>query len=388
MATDYYELLGVSRSATEDEIKKAYRGKARELHPDANPGDKAAEERFKEVTLAYETLRDPERRRRYDMFGPEGLRGTGAGGGPGAGGGDPFAGFGGSGGLGDIFEAFFGGAGASPFGGGGRTRGGPIRGADAEVRVVLDFEDAVFGAQREIDVRLPVHCPTCEGSGASPGTSPTTCSQCSGAGEVRRVRQSILGQMVTSSPCPRCSGLGEEIASPCPDCKGDGRVVDERALLVDVPNGVDDGATLRLTGRGAAGPRGGPPGDLYVHVAVRPHTRFLRQGYDLVHELHVPVTQAALGAHLPFETLDGTEDLVLPAGTQTGRVFRLRGRGVPHVDGRGRGDLLVQTVVDTPAGLSRSQEDLLRQLAGERGEEVAAPDQGLFSKIKSSFRTS
>jgi molecular chaperone DnaJ len=386
--SDYYDLLGVSRSATEDEIKRAYRRVARELHPDANPGDKAAEDRFKEVTLAYETLRDPERRRRYDMFGPEGVRGSGAAGGPSAGGagaGDPF-GFGGAGGINDIFEAFFGGG--SPFGagGGGRGRGGPIRGNDAELRVGLDFEEAVFGAHKEIEVRLPVTCATCAGSGARAGTAPTRCSQCDGAGEVRRVRQSILGQMVTSSPCPRCGGLGEEIASPCADCRGDGRVTEERTLLVDVPAGVDDGATLRLTGRGAAGPRGGPSGDLYVHVGVRPHARFTRQHYDLIHEMHVPVTQAALGAHLPFETLDGTEDLVIPAGTQSGRVFRLRGRGVPHVDGRGRGDLLVQVAVETPAGLSRAQEDLLRQLAADRGEEVAAPDQGLFSKIKSAFK--
>ena len=379
--TDYYELLGVQRSATEDEIKKAYRKLARELHPDANPDDKAAEEQFKEVTLAYETLRDPERRRRYDMFGPDMPRGAG-GGQPGQQPGqDPF-GFG-AGGFGDIFEAFFGGA----AGGGGRgARGGPIRGNDAEIRITLDFEQAVFGTQHEIEVRLPVHCSTCQGSGARPGTSPTTCSQCDGAGEVRRVRQSILGQMVTASPCPRCGGLGEEIASPCADCKGDGRQVEERSLLVDVPGGVDDGATLRLTGRGAAGPRQGPAGDLYVQVRVRPHPRFTRQGYDLVHELHIPMTQAALGVHLPFETLDGDEDLVIPAGTQTGRVFRLRGRGVPHVDGRGRGDLLVQAVVDTPANLSRQQEDLLRRLAAERNEDVAAEDHGLFSKIKSAFK--
>ena len=381
MPADFYELLGVGRSATEDEIKRAYRKLARELHPDANPGDATTEERFKEVTLAYETLRDPERRRRYDMFGPEGLRGTGAGGGAAAG--DPF-GFG-AGGFGDIFDAFFGGA--SPFGGGARgARGGPVRGGDAEVRIALEFEEAVFGAQKEIEIRLPVACATCSGSGARAGTTPTTCSQCNGSGEVRRVRQSILGQMVTASPCQRCGGMGEEIASPCPECRGDGRVVEERTLLVDVPAGVDHGATLRLSGRGAAGPRGGPAGDLYVHIVVRPHERFGRDGYDLVHELHVPVTQAALGAVFPFETLDGTEELSVPAGTQTGKVFKLRGRGVPHVDGRGRGDLLVQVVVDTPVGLSPAQEELLRSLAAERGESVAEPESGFFSKLRSAFK--
>jgi molecular chaperone DnaJ len=381
MATDYYQLLGLTPSATEDEIKKAYRKLARELHPDTNP-DPTAEDRFKEVTLAYETLRDPERRQRYDMFGPEGVRGSGGGGQ------DPFGA--GAGGLGDLFDAFFGGG--SPFGGnagGGRgrgARGGPPRGHDVEMRLQLSFEEAVFGAQRDITVMLPVACETCAGTGARPGTTPTSCSQCQGTGEVRRVRQSILGQMVTASPCPRCDGLGEEIASPCGDCRGEGRRHEERTLTVEVPAGVDDGSTLRLTGRGAAGPRGGSAGDLYVHLTVVASERFRRQGYDLVHELHVPMTQAALGAHLPFETLDGTEDLVLPAGTQTGRVFRLRGRGVPYVDGRGRGDLLVQVVVDTPAGLGKDEENLLRQLAALRGEDVAPVDTGLFSKIRSAFK--
>lgn len=379
MTTDFYELLGVSRHATEDEIKRAYRKLARELHPDSNPGDKGAEERFKQVSLAYETLRDPERRRRYDVLGPEGVRGTGARGG------DPFAGAGaGFGGLGDIFEAFFGGAG--PFGGAGAQRAGPLRGSDAEVRLTLEFEEAVFGVQKEVTVHTAVACETCSGTGASPGTTARTCSGCGGAGEVRSVRQSILGQMVTSRPCPRCGGLGQEIASPCATCRGEGRVLDDRTFLVDVPAGVDTGTTLRLAGRGAAGPRGGPSGDLYVHLEVRPHHRFQRRGTDLVHELHLPLTQAALGAHLRFETLEGTEDLVIPQGTQTGRVFRLRGRGVPDVGGRGRGDLLVHVVVDIPTGLSATQERLLRELAAERGEDVAPADTGLLSKIRSAFK--
>lgn len=380
---DFYELLGVPRRATEDEVKRAYRKLARELHPDANPGNAESEERFKLVTLAYETLRDPERRRRYDMFGPEGLRGTGAaGGGAGAGGFEDLFGAG----LGDLFNSFFGG-GATGFGAGrGRGQAGPPRGADMEVTVDIDFRSAVFGTSKEIRVRVPVACTTCGATGAKPGTSATTCSVCSGAGEIRQVRQSILGQMVTARPCPRCNGMGQEIQTPCPDCRGEGRRTEEKAYTVDIPAGVDDGNTLQLGGRGAAGPRGGRSGDLFVHLRVRADDRFLRQGNDLVHVLHIPMAQAALGAHLRYETLDGTEDLLIPKGTQPGKVFRLRGRGVPDVNGRGRGDLLVQVVVDTPTELTKEQEDLLRLFAGARGEDVAPAESGFFAKVRSAFK--
>jgi molecular chaperone DnaJ len=383
MATDFYALLGVPRSATEEEIKRAYRRLARELHPDANGGDPTAEERFKEVTLAYETLRDPERRRRYDLFGPEGVRGTGSGGAPGSG---PGSGdFFGAGGLGDLFDTFFG---AGPFGGTARRRGpaGPPPGADLEVTLELDFEEAVFGTQREVKVRGPVVCETCNGSGSRPGTTPIRCRECGGSGEVRHVRQSILGQIVTASPCVRCGGQGEEITSPCDTCRGEGRRFSERVQSVEVPAGVEHGTRLRMSGRGAAGARGGLSGDLYIHLRVRPHERFERQGDDLIEVLHLPVTQAALGSHLSYETLDGVEDLVIPAGTQTGRIFRLRGRGVPNVNGRGRGDLLVQVVVDTPDDLDGEQQELLRRLATVRGEEVAPPDTGFFARIRSAFK--
>ena len=371
MAGDYYELLGVGRSASADDIKRAYRRQARELHPDTN-SDPAAEERFKELGVAYETLSDPQRRRRYDTYGPEGAASGTAGPGP----------FGG--GVGDIFEAFFGGDG--PFGSQGRGGGRSPRGADMEVALELEFEEAVFGASREVALRLPVTCATCAGSGARPGSSPTTCAECGGAGQVRRVRQSILGQMVTAGPCPRCGGMGQVVADPCPDCRGEGRRTEQRTWTVEVPAGVGHGSTLRLSGRGAAGMRGGASGDLYVHLRVRPHERFERDGYDLVHELHIPVTQAALGVELAYETLDGTEDLVIPPGTQTSRVFRLRGRGVPHVEGRGRGDLLVRVVVDTPTELSPDQDQLVRQLAQSRHEEVAAPEAGLLSRIRGAFK--
>ncbi len=377
MATDFYELLGVARNASDDEIKKAYRRLARELHPDANPDDPSAHERFKDVSTAYETLRDPERRRRYDQFGPEGAA---------RGGGDPFGGFGqAGGGLGDIFDAFFGGAGGG-FGGAGGRRG-PARGNDLELLVELAFEEAVFGVRREIRLRAPVPCDTCEATGAAPGTSVSTCEGCGGAGEVRRVRQSILGQMVTAAPCPRCGGLGQEIASPCPECRGEGRRTEEKTYEVDIPGGVDDGTQLRLPGRGGAGPRGGPLGDLYLHVRVRAHERFQRDGQNLLAELHVTMTQASLGAHLTFETLDGEEDFALPPGTQSGRVFELRGRGVPGgARGRARGDLLVQVHVDTPTGLGREEDELLRRLAELRGEDVAPADSGFLSRIRSAFK--
>ena len=376
---DYYELLGVSRNASGDEIKKAYLRLARELHPDANPDDPEAGERFKLVNLAYETLKDPERRRQYDMFGAA-PRGAGGGGG------DPFAGFGGAGaaGFGDLFDAFFGASGMA--GGGARTRTGPRKGEDAEATVAIDFAEAVFGVHHEITVRLPQTCETCSGSGARPGTTPVTCGQCQGTGEIRRVRQSFLGQMVTASPCPRCGGSGEEINSPCADCKGEGRRREERTFVVDVPAGVDEGSTLRLPGRGAGGLKGGPPGDLYVHLRVRPHPTMTRRGADLLAVVHVAMTQAALGVTVPFETLDGEEELVIPGGTQSGKEIRLRGRGVPHLQGRGRGDLIVTVIVDTPDGLTKEQDELLRRLAELRGETVAAHDAGLMSKLRGAFK--
>ncbi|HUS61778.1 MAG TPA: molecular chaperone DnaJ [Acidimicrobiales bacterium] len=370
--SDLYGVLGVTRAASDDEIKRAYRQLARELHPDVNPGDAAAEERFKEITRAYDVLSDPERRRQYDVFGEQGPRGP-----------DPFGG----GGINDLFDAFFGGN--SPFagggGGGGRGRGA-ARGPDLEATLLVDFVDAVFGVTRDVEVATLVGCATCDSSGAAEGTAAATCAECNGTGEVRRVRQSILGQLVTASPCPRCGGAGQEIASPCPDCRGEGRRRQEKTYQVEVPAGVDDGSTLRLTGFGAAGQRGAPSGDLYVHLRVRPHDRFTRQGADLVHVMALPFTQASLGAHLKFETLDGEEDFVIPGGTQTGRVFRLRGRGVPDVHGRGRGDLLVQVQVEVPTALTKTEEELLRRLAEERGEEVAPADTGFFAKIRSAFK--
>jgi molecular chaperone DnaJ len=362
----------VGRDASADEIKRAYRRLARELHPDANP-DPDAETQFKEVAHAYEVLSDPERRQRFDTYGDdEGPSGQ------------PFgAGFGG---LGDIFDAFFGG---SPFGGAGgrgRAAGGPPSGPDLEAAITLEFEDAVFGTQAPVTVRTAVACMDCEGSGALAGTYPTTCTDCGGSGQVRRVRQSILGQMVTAGPCPRCQALGTIIEHPCPTCHGEGRVVEEQTYTVEIPAGIEDGRAVRLSGRGAAGPRGGRPGDLYIHVRVRAHERFERHGNDLLCELPVSFAQAALGCLLQFPTLDGIEDLVIERGTQTGKMLRLRARGVPYVEGRGRGDLVVRVVVETPTHLSSDEEEVLRRLAALRGEEVAPQEEGFFSKIRSAFK--
>lgn len=370
MSTDYYALLGVSQDADPDEIKRSYRRLARQLHPDANPDDPTAEARFKEVALAYETLSDPEKRRRYDMFGPEGV-GSPA---------DP--GFGG-GGFGDLFDMFFGG---SPFGGGRGGPGGPPRGADLEVMLDLTFEQSVFGTEAPVNIRAAVACEDCEASGCATGTYPTTCPGCNGAGQVRRVRQSILGQMVTAGPCPQCGGLGTYIERPCPTCRGEGRHMEDCSYTVDIPAGVSGGQTLRLQGRGSIGPRGGMTGDLYVHLRVRPHERFQREGDDLHAQVHVSVPQAALGTRFEFETLDGPEELVVSAGTQSGAVNRIRDRGVPRLDGRGRGDLHVHLVVDTPTALSKEEDELLRQLAELQGVEVDPPDTGLMSKIRSAFK--
>ncbi|MGI9600486.1 MAG: molecular chaperone DnaJ [Acidimicrobiales bacterium] len=369
---DYYEVLGVGRDASDSDLKKAYRRTARELHPDANPDDPQAEEKFREAAIAYEVLSDPEKRDRYDRFGHDGIDASSLG--------DVFGG-----GLGDLFDAFFGG-GSGFGGGGGGGRGAPNRGEDLETTLQVDFEEAVFGGNHEVTIKTAVACDTCEATGAQPGTSTETCSECGGAGQVRRVRQSILGQMVSATVCPRCQGMGEMIASPCPTCDGDGRELVDETYTVEIPAGVDNGSTLRLTGRGAVGHRGGAVGDLYVHVRVRPHPRFERHGDDLVHELHIGFGQAALGAVLDFPTLDGDEDLVIPPGTQTGKVLRLRGRGVPQLRGRGRGDLLVQVIVDVPTDLTDDQAELLRHYAELRAESVAPPDEGFLSKIKSAFR--
>jgi molecular chaperone DnaJ len=370
VADDYYELIGVDRDAPADEIKKAYRKRARELHPDANPDDPAAEAEFKKVAEAYEVLSDPEKRSRYDQFGSAS--------GPGIGG-DPFGG----GGLGDLFDAFFNTGGAGQRGG---SRGVSNRGVDLEVVADLELADTVHGVAQEVTVRTAIACDTCEATGAGPDATTSSCGQCSGTGQIRQVRQSILGQMVQTSVCPTCAGEGQTISDPCPACHGEGRRVEDRTYTVDVPPGVAHGTTLRLSDRGAVGPRGGPAGDLYVEVRVSRHEVFSRDGEHLLADLHVAATQAALGAVVDFETLDGAIEVEIPPGSQTGKIFTVRDKGIPHLRGRGRGGLALTLIVDTPSELDEEQAELLRQLAELRDESVRVPGEGgLFSKIRSAF---
>lgn len=368
---DFYEVLQVPRDASAEEIKRSYRRLARESHPDANPGDAEAETRFKELAAAYEVLSDPEKRARYDRFGSADGFDIG----------DPF----GSGeGFGDLFDAFFGNGG--PFQSGGqRRRTGPARGPDLEVSATIELTDAIFGVATDVTVRTAVACDECEATGAAPGTTVSTCGQCGGSGEVRSVRNTVLGQIVSATPCRACGASGQVIPEPCPRCRGEGRNVTDKTFTVDVPPGVDDGSTLRLTGRGAVGLRGGGAGDLYVRLRVRPDERFERQGDDLVHRLRVPVTQAALGATVAVETPEGVTDLEIPAGTQPGRLFRMRSKGVPHLNGRGRGDLVIVAEVVVPTGLDDESARLLRALAEHREEDVAPPSEGFMSKIRSAF---
>lgn len=368
---DFYELLGVDRNASPEEIKRAYRSLARDLHPDRNPDNPEAEAKFKQVTAAYETLSDTQRKAHYDRFGTAGGPGSG---GPGAGGFD----MGDLGGLGDLLGSMFGGDIGDMFGAGRQSV--PPPGENLEVHLTLDFEEAVFGTQREIEVQTMVSCDDCRATGASKGTMPVTCQGCRGVGQVRQVRQSFMGQMVTTMACPDCGGSGERIEKPCRACHGRGRMHETLSYSVKIQPGISSGQILQLAGKGAVGERGGTPGNLYIHIAVRPHERLRRDGDDLLDELSVPMTIAALGKQIRYETLDGEEKLEIKPGTQSGHVIRIRNKGVPKR--RGRGDLLVTIKVDVPRNLTREQAHLLERLAEMRGEDMDAPNASIFRKLR------
>jgi molecular chaperone DnaJ len=366
---DYYEVLGVGRSATADELKRAYRKLAREYHPDVNRND-GAEERFKEVNEAYEVLSDGDRRAAYDRFG-HAANGNG---------GDPFGGFGGSP-FGDLFESFFGGSTQS------RRRAAPQRGQDLQITVDLSFEEAVFGTDKSVEITRLETCEDCKGTKMRDGAQPPRCTACGGTGEVRRVQQTILGQFVTAQPCGTCRGEGVMITDPCPRCRGRGRTSQVRSITITVPPGIDESQTLRLTGQGEASPAGGPNGNLFVKVRIKPHQHFTRQNKTINLQIGVNVAQAMLGDEIQIETIDGQVDFKLPSGTQSGQQFRLRGKGVPDMRGGDRGDQLVTIHVEIPKSLSHEQRELVEQLAGTLGTGVTPQpsSRGFFDKVKDAF---
>ncbi len=351
---DYYEVLGVDKGATADEIKKAYRKVAKDCHPDLHPGDEAAAERFKEANEAYEILSDEQKKARYDQYGFAGVD-------PSYGAGQGGAGFGGFD-MGDIFGDIFSGFGGfGGFGGSRQPRNGPRKGESIRVGLTLSFEEAAFGCEKEIKVNAIDQCESCGGTGCEPGTDPQTCTNCGGTGSIR-TRQRVMGMtMESNAPCPNCGGSGKIIQNPCKTCQGAGRVRKSRKLNVNIPAGIDDGQTISLRGEGHAGTNGGPKGDLLITVSVKPHPLFTREGASVLCDIGVSFVDAALGAELRVPTLDGDVKYNLPEGTQTGTTFRLKGKGIPYVNGSGRGDQYVTVNIETPKGLNREQKELLRQ---------------------------
>lgn len=370
---DYYDVLGVSRDASQEEIKKAYRKLALKYHPDVNPDKKEADAKFKEINEAYEVLSDPEKRATYDRFGHSAF--------------DPSQGPGGFGGAGfdfggfeDIFDMFFGTG----------TRGrrtGPVRGADREMEIEISLEDAVFGVEKEIQIPRMENCDTCKGSGAQPGTEIKTCTVCGGTGQVRNVQATPFGRFETVRTCHRCNGQGKVIEKPCKKCNGSGKVRKVRKVNLRIPAGVDTGSRLRMQGEGEPGLNGGPAGDLYVHVVVRAHELYERRGNDLICEIPISFVDAALGAEITVPTLDGEHKLNIPEGTQTGTVFKIKGKGVPSLRTHRRGDQIVVVKVKVPTGLSEKQKDLLREFAQEeeRQKDLPRKEKGFFDKFKDAF---
>ena len=374
---DYYEVLGVEKSASEDEIKKAYRKLAKANHPDLHPGDKECEERFKEINEAYEVLSDPDKRAKYDQFGHAAFDPSA--GGPGGAGFGGFGGFGDifGGGFGDIFGDIFGGG----FGGGQTQRSGPRRGENLRVRLNITFEEAAFGCEKEINVGRVEQCPDCKGNGCAPGTTPEVCPDCKGTGSVRTTQRTPFGMAQSTAPCSKCRGTGKIIHQPCPTCRGMGNIRKQHKISVSVPAGIDDGQTISLRGQGNFGANGGPQGDMLVTIIVRPHARFERDGSSVLLEQEISYAQAALGAEIEVPTLDGKVKLTIPEGTQPDAVFRMRGKGIPYLRGSGRGDQFVTIRIAVPKNLTSAQKELLRQFAATTGEADTLKT-GLFNKKK------
>lgn len=379
---DYYEVLGVSKTASDDEIKKAYRKLAKKYHPDLNPGDKEAEQKFKEANEAYEVLSDSTKRARYDQFGHAGVDPNYGAGAPGGGFGGGFGGFD-MGDLGDIFEGFFGGG----FGSSRRANpNAPRRGGDLQTSCTISFFEACKGVKREISIQRMETCSDCHGTGSEPGHDAQTCPDCRGTGQVRVTQRTPLGSMTSSRPCSRCGGKGKIVTNPCKKCNGNGRIRVTKKIEVSIPAGIDDGQTLAVRGQGDSGINGGPAGDLHVTVSVRPDTLFKRDGYDIWCEIPLTYMQAALGDELTVPTIDGKVKYTIPEGTQPGTVFRLRGKGVQNLNGRGRGDQYVEVTVEVPKGLSKAQKDALKNFDKLLTDEKQyTKRKGFFDKVKEMF---
>ncbi|MCL2572922.1 MAG: molecular chaperone DnaJ [Defluviitaleaceae bacterium] len=370
---DYYELLGVAKGATDDELKKAYRAAVKKYHPDSNPGDTTAEAKFKEINEAYTVLSDTEKRARYDQFGHAA---SGAGfGGSGHGGG--FGGFGSFADFADIINEM------GVFGGRRRTRRGLARGSDVEITLQVDFEDAIFGVERELEFDIKDNCDDCRGTGAKAGTTPESCKPCNGTGQVQQTMQTPLGYMQTSTTCKACRGAGKVIKEPCPTCSGGGKVNKSKKIAVSVPKGIDNGQSIRYTGQGEAGDIGAPRGDMYVRILVSSHPNYVRRGNDLYMEKQISFTQAALGGEISIDTPYGEEFHRLSAGTQPDAMVTLRGKGIPHINSPNRsGDMVVVLKLVVPRSLTDGQKDLLRQFAAAGGESVEEGKKGFFNKFK------
>ena len=379
---DYYEVLGVSKTATQDELKKAYRKLARKYHPDLNKDNAEAAEKFKECNEAYSVLSDEQKRAQYDQFGHAAFENGGMGGGGGFGGAGGFGGFGGSG-MEDIFDMFFVGQGGR---GGRSSKAGPQRGADLRFDLEISFEEAAFGLEKEINLYRDEVCDHCHGEGAEPGSKVETCPECNGSGYVRFTQNTMFGQMVNERPCSRCKGEGKIISEPCKECRGKGTVKRNKKLKVKIPAGVDNGSRLRVAGEGEAGAKGGPSGDLYVYLYVKPHKFFERDGTTVLCEVPINIVQATLGADIKVPTLDGQVTMKIPEGTQPGKVMRIKGKGIPSLRNSSRGDQLVRIKVVVPTKLSDKQKDALRKFADISKDNINPEEKSFMDKVKDFFK--